>query len=279
MIPTARLPDGSSVPALGQGTWHMGEGREPAEKEAEALRLGLDLGMTLIDTAEMYGDGGAERVVARAIAGRRESVFLVSKVYPHNASRRGVPAACERSRQRLATDVIDLYLLHWRGSVALAETVEAFEALRQQGQIRYWGVSNFDRGDMEELFAVPHGGDCATNQVLYNPNTRGIEFDLLPWCEQHAIPIMAYSPVGQGGSLLKSRALGEAARRHGATPAQIAIAWTLRRPGIISIPKSSDAEHVRQNAAAADIQLAAEDLAAIDAAHPPPKRKQSLGML
>jgi diketogulonate reductase-like aldo/keto reductase len=279
VIPTAKLPDGTSVPALGQGTWHMGEGREPAEKEADALRLGLDLGMMLIDTAEMYGDGGAERVVARAIAGRRESVFLVSKVYPHNASRRGVPTACERSRQRLATDVIDLYLLHWRGSVPLAETVDAFEALRQQGKIRYWGVSNFDRDDIEELFGVRHGVDCATNQVLYNPNTRGIEFDLLPWCEQHAMPIMAYSPVGQGGALLKSRALVQVAQRHGATSAQIAIAWSLRRPGIISIPKSGDPEHVRQNAAAADIQLSPDDLAQIDAAHPPPKRKQSLGML
>jgi diketogulonate reductase-like aldo/keto reductase len=279
VIPTAKLPDGTSVPALGQGTWHMGEGREPAEKEADALRVGLDLGMTLIDTAEMYGEGGAERVVARALAGRRESVFIVSKVYPHNASRRGVPAACERSRQRLATDVIDLYLLHWRGSGPLAETVEAFEALREQGKIRYWGVSNFDRDDMQELSDVPHGRDCATNQVLYNPNTRGIEFDLLPWCAQHAMPIMAYSPVGQGGALLKSRALVQVAQRHGATPAQIAIAWTLRGPGVISIPKSSDAEHVRQNAAAADIQLSADDIAQIDAAHPPPKRKQSLGML
>ena len=279
MIPTATLPDGTSVPALGQGTWHMGEGRESAEKEAEALRLGLELGMTLIDTAEMYGEGGAERVIARAITGRRDSVFLVSKVYPHNASRRGVPAACERSRQRLGTDVIDLYLLHWRGSIPLAETVEAFEALRQEGKIRYWGVSNFDLDDMAELAALPHGGDCATNQVLYNPNTRGIEFDLLPWCEQHRMPIMAYSPVGQGGSLLKSRALGEVARRHGATPAQIAIAWSLRRPGVICIPKSSDTEHVQQNAAAADIQLTADDLAQIDAAHPPPQRKQSLGML
>ena len=279
MITTATLPDGTSVPALGQGTWHMGEGRESAEKEAAALRLGLELGMTLIDTAEMYGEGGAERVIARAITGRRDSVFLVSKVYPHNASRRGVPAACERSRQRLGTDVIDLYLLHWRGSIPLAETVEAFEALRQEGKIRYWGVSNFDLDDMAEVAALPHGGDCATNQVLYNPNTRGIEFDLLPWCEQHRMPIMAYSPVGQGGSLLKSRALGEVARRHGATPAQIAIAWSLRRPGVICIPKSSDTEHVQQNAAAADIQLTADDLAQIDAAHPPPQRKQSLGML
>jgi diketogulonate reductase-like aldo/keto reductase len=257
----------------------MGEGRDPPEKEADVLRLGLDLGLTLIDTAEMYGDGGAERVVGRAIAGRRETVFLVSKVYPHNASRRGVPAACERSLQRLGTDVIDLYLLHWRGSTPLAETVEAFEALRRQHKIRYWGVSNFDLDDMTELFGVPQGQDCATDQVLYNPDVRGIEFDLLPWCEQHRMPVMAYSPIGQGGRLLKSPALGEVARRHQATPAQVAIAWCLRRPGIICIPKSADAEHLQQNAAAADLKLSADDLAVIDAAHPPPKRKQSLGML
>jgi diketogulonate reductase-like aldo/keto reductase len=279
VIPVAKLPDGTSVPALGQGTWHMGEGRDPPEKEADVLRLGLDLGLTLIDTAEMYGDGGAERVVGRAIAGRRETVFLVSKVYPHNASRRGVPAACERSLQRLGTDVIDLYLLHWRGSTPLAETVEAFEALRRQHKIRYWGVSNFDLDDMTELFGVPQGQDCATDQVLYNPDVRGIEFDLLPWCEQHRMPVMAYSPIGQGGRLLKSPALAEVARRHQATPAQVAIAWCLRRPGIICIPKSADAEHLQQNAAAADLKLSADDLAVIDAAHPPPKRKQSLGML
>lgn len=279
MIPTVKLPDGTSVPALGQGTWHMGEARLSAEKEADALRLGLDLGLTLIDTAEMYGEGEAERVVARAIAGRRESVFVVSKVYPHNASRRGIPAACERSLQRLGTDVIDLYLLHWRGGTPLSETVEAFEKLRGQGRIRHWGVSNFDRDDMEELFGVPNGDRCTTNQVLYNPDVRGIEFDLLAWCEQKALPIMAYSPIGQAGRLLQSRALAEVARRHQATPAQIAISWCLRRPDVICIPKSSDAEHVRQNAAATDISLSAEDLATIDAAHPPPKRKQSLGML
>jgi len=279
MIPTVTLPDGTRVPALGQGTWHMGEGRVAPEKEADALRLGFDLGMTLIDTAEMYGEGGAERVVARAVAGRRESVFIVSKVYPHNASRSGVPAACERSLQRLATDVIDLYLLHWRGGTPLVETVGAFERLRERGKIRYWGVSNFDAGDMEELFSVPAGRNCATNQVLYNPDVRGIEFDLLPWCEKHHMPIMAYSPVGQAGRLLKSRALAEVARRHGATAAQIAIAWSLRRPGVIAIPKATDPEHVRENAAAADIELTAADLAEIDASHPPPERKQSLGML
>jgi len=279
MIPTARLPDGTIVPALGQGTWHMGEGRHFADQEVEALRLGLDLGMTLIDTAEMYGDGEAERIVGRAIAGRRESVFLVSKVYPHNATSRGTPAACERSLKRLGTEVIDLYLLHWRGGAPLAETVDAFEELRRQRKIRYWGVSNFDLGDMEELAALPAGANCATDQVLYNPETRGIEFDLLPWCEQRGIPVMAYSPLGHAGRLLRSRALGEVARRHNATPAQIAIAWCLSRPGIICIPKASDREHVRQNAAAAEIRLSPDDLASIDTAHPPPRRKHSLGML
>jgi len=279
MIPTARLPDGAMVPALGQGTWHMGEGRHSADQEVEALRLGLDLGMTLIDTAEMYGDGVAERIVGRAIAGRRESVFLVSKVYPHNATSRGTPAACERSLKRLGTEVIDLYLLHWRGGAPLAETVDAFEELRRQRKIRYWGVSNFAADDMEELAALPAGDNCATDQVLYNPDVRGIEFDLLPWCEQRGMPVMAYSPIGQAGRLLRSRALGEVARRHNGTPAQIAIAWCLRLPGIVCIPKASDREHVRQNAAAAEIRLSPDDLTSIDAAHPPPRRKQSLGML
>jgi diketogulonate reductase-like aldo/keto reductase len=279
MMPTARLPDGTTVAALGQGTWHMGEGRQPPEQEIDALRLGLDLGMTIVDTAEMYGDGEAERLVGRAVAGRRASAFIVSKVYPHNATRRGTIVACERSLKRLATEVIDLYLLHWPGSTPLAETVDAFEELRQQRKIRYWGVSNFDLEGMKALAALPAGGACATDQILYHPDVRGIEFDLLPWCAGRGMPLMAYSPLGQAGKLLRSRALGEVARRRGATAAQIAIAWSLRRPGIICIPKASDREHVRQNAAAAEITLSAEDLAAIDAEHPPPKRRQSLGML
>ena len=274
------LPGGEDVPALGQGTWHFGEGARPRETEAAALRLGIELGLTLVDTAEMYADGGAEEVVAAAIAGQRDRVFVVSKVYPHNASRRGVPAACDRSLKRMKTDRIDLYLLHWRGSVPLAETVAAFEALKTAGKIRHWGVSNFDVDDMAELAAAtPPGAACAANQVLYHLDSRAIEFDLLPWSAAHGVPVMAYSPVGQAGRLLRSPALRVVAERHEATPAQIAVAWTLRRPGIISIPKAGDAAHVRANAAAADILLSEADLATLDAEHPPPGRKRPLAML
>ena len=276
---TVRLPDGTEVAALGQGTWHMGEGKHPTAEEAAALRLGIELGMTLIDTAEMYAEGGAEKVVADAIAGQRDRVFVVSKVYPQNATRRGTAAACERSLKRLGTDWIDLYLLHWRGSAPFAETVAEFEKLRAAGKIRYWGVSNLDVADMEGVLAAPADTNCATNQVLYNPEHRGIEFDLLPWCAARHMPIMAYSPVGQAGRLLRAPALQRVAGRHGVTAAQVAIAWSLRHPSIISIPKASDAAHVRQNAAAAAIALTADDLAEIDAAYPPPRRKQSLGIL
>jgi diketogulonate reductase-like aldo/keto reductase len=276
---TVELPDGTTVAALGQGTWKLGEGQRPRADEAAALRRGIDLGMTLIDTAEMYADGGSEQVVAEAIDGRRNHVFLVTKVYPHNASRKGAVAACERSLKRLRTDVIDLYLLHWPGSYPLAETVEAFEALRSAGKIRHWGVSNFDTEEMEELTALKDGGRCSTNQVLYNAETRGIEYDLLPWSEAHRMPVMAYSPVGQAGRLLRSKALAAVAHRHDATAAQIALAWTLCRPDVISIPKAGDLGHVEQNAHAAEITLTAEDIAEIDAAHRPPKRKQSLAML
>jgi diketogulonate reductase-like aldo/keto reductase len=276
MMRTVTLPDGTEVPALGQGTWHMGERGGAAKTEAAALTLGIELGMTLIDTAEMYGNGGAEEVVAEASAGQRDKLFIVSKVYPQNASRDGVPAACERSLRRLRTDRIDLYLLHWRGSHPLAETVEAFEKLRAQGKIRYWGVSNFDTRDMQGLVRLPDGAHCATNQVLYHIGSRGIEFDLLSWSTGHKMPVMAYSPVGQGGSLLRSKALATVAKRHNATPAQIAIAWTMRHANVISIPKASDPAHVRQNAAAGAISLTEADLAEIDAAHPPPARKQSL---
>ncbi len=274
---TATLPDGTTVPALGQGTWKMGERAAERRREADALRLGLDLGMTLIDTAEMYAEGGAEEVVAEAIAGRRDEVFLVSKVYPHNASGRKLQAACERSLKRLGVDAIDLYLLHWRGSVPLADTVEGFERMRAAGKIRRWGVSNLDVDDLEEL-----GGalaDCAADQVLYNLENRGIEHDLLPFCRDRGMPVMAYSPVGQGGALLRHPALRAVAERHGATPAQAALAWTLRAPGVIAIPKASDPEHVRSNAAARDLRLAEADLAELDAAFPPPKRKQGLAML
>jgi len=274
---TVRLPDGTDVPALGQGTWKIGEGQRSRKDEAAAIRLGIDLGMTLIDTAEIYGDGASEEVVADAIAGQRDRVFLVTKVYPHNATRRGTAAACERSLKRLRTDVIDLYLLHWRGAAPFSETVAEFEKLVAAGKILRWGVSNLDTDDMAELTAVSSA--CATNQVLYNPENRGIEFDLLPWSASHRMPIMAYSPVGQAGRLLRAPALLNIAARHKATPAQIAIAWSLRRHDIISIPKSGDPTHIRLNAAAADLTLTAEDLAEIDAAYPPPRRKQSLAML
>jgi len=274
-----RLPNGTAVPALGQGTWYMGERGDARQAEVAALRLGIDLGLTLIDTAEMYADGGAEAVVGEAIAGRRDQIFLVSKVFPHNASLRGTPAACERSLRRLNTDVIDLYLLHWRGDVPLAETVAALEALRYSGKIRHWGVSNFDLDDMQALLAVPGGGHCAVNQVLYNPEHRGIEFDLLPWLAAKAIPLMAYSPVGQGGRLLRAPALRAVAARHAVSPAQIALAWGLRQPGLISIPKASHPAHVRENAAALDLALTGQDLAELDATFPPPTRKRALAML
>ncbi len=278
MIPRIRLPDGTEVPALGQGTWYMGERGAEAKSEAAALRAGLDLGLALIDTAEMYADGGAERVVRQAVAGRRDEVFLVSKVYPHNASREGCIAACERSLARLGTDRIDLYLLHWRGSVPLAETVAGMEALRAAGKIRSWGVSNFDVEDMEELWRAG-GGACATNQVLYNPEHRGIEFDLMAWQSQRRVPLMAYTPLGQGGRLLRAKALATVAARHGATPAQVALAWSMRSRNVIAIPKASSLDHVTANAAASALRLEAEDLAVIDAGFPPARRKQALAML
>ena len=272
------LPDGTRVPALGQGTWRMGEDGGARKAEVAALRLGIELGLTLIDTAEMYGEGGAEEVVGEAITGRRDGLFIVSKVYPHNAGRRAVVAACERSLRRLGIDTIDLYLLHWRGSVPLAETVEGFEALTRAGKIARWGVSNLDVADLDELWAAG-GTACATNQVLYNIDERGIEFDLIPWCAGRNVPIMAYSPVGQGGRMLRHKALAEVAARHGATPAQVALAWTLRRPDLIAIPKASAEAHVRENAKAATLRLTEEDHATLDAAFPPPARKRPLAIL
>ncbi|HVY51491.1 MAG TPA: aldo/keto reductase [Devosia sp.] len=276
-IGRVRLPSGEAVPALGQGTWRMGENARRRDAEIGALQLGLDLGMTLIDTAEMYADGGAEQIVADAIAGRRDGVFIVSKVWPGNASRQGTIAACERSLRRLRTDRIDLYLLHWPGRHPLADTVAAFEELRRNGKIRHWGVSNFDVKEMDELAAA--GGDAvAANQVLYNLTRRGVEFDLFPWLERRRVPIMAYSPVEQG-RLASHRELRRIAQARGATPAQIALAFTLRRPDVISIPKASEPDHVRENAAAADLVLAPEDVAALDRAFPPPRRKSGLEML
>jgi diketogulonate reductase-like aldo/keto reductase len=278
VVKTTELPAGDRIPVLGQGTWHMGEDRRRHADEVAALKLGIDLGMTLIDTAEMYASGGAETVVADAIEGRRGEVFIVSKVLPSNASRRGVEAACERSLERLRTDIIDLYLLHWRGSVPLAETVAAFEALKAAGKIRHWGVSNFDTDDMEELAGLAAGGAVQTNQVLYNPRQRGIEHDLIPWCRQRGIPVMAYSPVGQGG-LLRDQRLTSMAGRHGVTAAQIVLAWVMRLDGVVAIPKASRPEHVRDNRAALDVALTAEDLAELDRLFPPPRRKQPLEMI
>ncbi|MCO5081912.1 MAG: aldo/keto reductase [Rhizobiaceae bacterium] len=275
---TTSLPAGEMVPVLGQGTWNMGDDSRRRRDEADALRLGIDLGMTLIDTAEMYANGGSEEVVGEAISGRRDRIFLVSKVLPSNASRRGVEAACERSLKRLGTDRIDLYLLHWRGRVPLSETVEAFEALKAAGKIRHWGVSNFDTDDMEELEALPAGRNVQTNQVLYNLTRRGIEFDLLPWSRERGIPTMAYSPVEQG-ALGGDRRLKAIAERHGATPAQIALAWVMRDDGVIAIPKASRQEHVRDNRAALDIRLTPQDLADLDAMFPPPSRKRGLEMI
>lgn len=263
---------------LGQGTWKMGEDARRRADEVNALKLGLDLGMTLIDTAEMYASGGAEEVVADAIAGRRDEVFVVSKVLPANASRTGVPAACEASLRHLRTDRIDLYLLHWPGSVPLAETVEAFEALKRAGKIRHWGVSNFDTHEMEELVSLPAGDSVQTNQILYNLSQRGPEFDLAPWSRQRGIPLMAYSPVDQG-VLARNTRLEAIAARHDATAAQIALAWVMAQDGVIAIPKASRQEHIRQNVAALDIELTAEDFAEIDRAFPPPRQKSGLQMI
>lgn len=266
---------GVPIPRIGQGTWHMGEDAGHRQAEVRALREGLDLGMTLIDTAEMYAEGGAEEIVCEAIRGRRDQVYLVSKVYPHNASTQGVQAACERSLRRLGTDTIDLYLLHWRGEYPLSETVEAFERLRDQGKIKRWGVSNLDVADLEEL----GNPNCATNQVLYNPEARGIEYDLLPWQQQQHMPLMAYCPIGQGGALLRDAALQRIADKHAATTAQVALAWVLRQPGVIAIPKAVNLDHLRQNAGADALSLDDDDLAQIDGVYPPPTGKHALEMI
>ena len=271
------------MPVLGQGTWRMGEDLSRRQSEVAALQLGLDLGMSLIDTAEMYGEGGAEEVVAEAIAHRRAEVFVVSKVYPHNATRRGAIEACARSLRRLKTDYIDLYLLHWRGDVPLSETLEAFEQLKEQGKILEYGVSNFDVSDMEEWLALPGGNGVASNQVLYNLKHRGIEWDLIPWSRERRIPIMAYSPVGHKSTEQK-RMLGKAeikavASRHDATPAQVALAWLLRQPEMVAIPKAVKPEHIRENRAAHDLELTDRDLEELDRAFPPPSRRIPLETL
>jgi diketogulonate reductase-like aldo/keto reductase len=277
-LPKVKLPSGEAVPQLGQGTWGMGESGRARKEEIAALKLGLDLGLKLIDTAEMYGNGGAEEVVAEAIAERRDECFIVSKVLPENATKAGTVAACTRSLKRLKTDRIDLYLLHWRGEPKLEETLAGFEALTASGAIRYWGVSNFDIGDMEELFRLPGGSACASNQVLYNLRRRGIEAGLLPWCRERRIPIMAYSPFEQG-RLLRERVLTGVAIRHRANTAQIALAWILRNGDMMVIPKTSTEARVRENHAALDIELTERDLVELAKAFPPPKRRRPLELL
>ena len=276
-IPSIGLSDGTKVPALGQGTWHMGESPRRRASEAAALASGIAMGMTLIDTAEMYGDGGAEEVVGDAIAGRRDQVFVVSKVYPHNAGAKSAIAACERSLRRLRTDRLDLYLLHWRGRIPLAETIGAFERLRRDGKILRWGVSNFDVDDMRELLALPDGRHCAANQVLWHLGERGAEWALAPECRRHGIPLMAYCPLGEGG-LLHDRRLRAIAKDIDASPAAVALAWLIGR-GAIAIPKSADVEHLHENRAAATLKLSAATLATIDASFPPPTRATPLGVI
>ena len=275
---TVALPSGERVPAFGLGTWMIGENKATREEEVATLRLGLDLGVTLIDTAEMYGEGRAEELISGVIAGRRDQVFLVSKVYPHNATRQGAVEACERSLRRLKTDRIDLYLLHWRGSVPLAETMDAFLALQSAGKIRHYGVSNLDLGDIRELWAVRGGAGIATNQLLYNLGRRGIEWDLLPHLRTKAIPVMAYSPIEQG-KLVRNRKLAGFAARHGMTSAKAALAWLLTSNDVIVIPKTSHRERLRENFGALQIQLTDQQLAELNELFPAPKGPSSLEML
>lgn len=277
-IPHVKLASGMLVPALGQGTWYMGEDARQRRLEVEALQCGIELGMTLIDTAEMYADGGAEEVVGEAIKGHRDAVFLVSKVLPYNASQGGTIEACERSLMRLGTEKIDLYLLHWRGRYPLEETLSAFEKLQQAGKIGAWGVSNFDVADMKELIDLTGGKAAATNQILYNLIRRGPEFDLMPWCASQKIPLMAYSPIEQG-RLLGNSVLHEVADEVGVSPAAVALAWTMRNGNVIAIPKTSKLGHVRENRNAADIKLTEEQLTLLDRTFAPPTRKTALEML
>jgi diketogulonate reductase-like aldo/keto reductase len=271
---TVKLRDGTIVPALGQGSAGLGQGKHPEDTEEEALRMGISLGMTLIDTAELYGDGRSEKLIGRAIAGQRDRVSLVSKVWPNHVARDGIARACEASLTRLGTDHLDIYLLHWPSRDApLSDIVTAFERLRAAEKIRAWGVSNFKVSDMEDLFRVPHGDRCATNQVLYNLDNRGIEQDLLPWCEQHGMPVMAYSPLGgAGASLLRDPTLARIGAAHSCSVAAVALAWTIRNRNVIAIPESGSAEHVKENAVALSLDLTPDELDALDAAHPPPNR-------
>jgi diketogulonate reductase-like aldo/keto reductase len=274
------LPSGQAVSRLGQGTWNMGESRRRRDEELEALVTGIELGMTLIDTAEMYGSGAAEALVGSAILGRRAAVYVVSKVLPQNSARDRTIAACERSLRQLGTDYLDLYLLHWRGGTPLQETLDAFVTLQRAGKIRHYGVSNFDVDDLEEASELRGGDAIATNQVLYNPLYRGPEWSLLQWCGARGIPVMAYSPLGSSGSELKkllgAPAIRKVAERHTATPAQVLLAWGLRQPGVVTIPKAATVAHVRENHGALKLALKAEDLRDIDAAFPPPRHAAPL---
>ncbi|WP_275783388.1 aldo/keto reductase [Pararhizobium gei] len=277
-IPTTALPSGRTVPVIGQGTWHMGERKQAFAEEVKSLRHGLDLGMTLIDTAEMYADGGAERVVGEAIKGRRDDAFVVSKVLPTNAGAEGAKRACEASLRRLGTDYIDLYLLHWRGRYKLTETIDAFEGLRRQGKIGAWGVSNFDTDDMDELLSLSNGTEVATNQVLYNLNRRGIEYDLLGASQARGMPVMAYSPLDEA-RLLRHPDLIHIAKAHQATVAQVALAFLISKPGVIVIPKTGMQERVRENRGSVDVKLTGDDLTLLDKAFPPPMAKMALEMI
>jgi diketogulonate reductase-like aldo/keto reductase len=277
-IPSIVLPSSQQMPVLGQGTWYLGDDPRTRPDEIAALRLGLDLGMMMIDTAEVYGDGAAEELVGEAISGRRDQVFLVDKVAPSHATARGTVEACHRSLRRLRADHIDLYLLHWRGQHPLVETLEAFARLVEHGEIRQWGVSNFDASDVAELMRTDGGDDCAANQILYNLTRRGPEFDLLPTCRGNHVPVIAYSPIEQG-RLIERPEINEVAARHDATPAQVALAWVLRQPGVAAIPRSGNPQHVAENAASLDVHLTHEDLMLLDAAYPPPTSAQPLEML
>lgn len=275
--------DQTSLPAIGQGTWYMGEEAARRREEVAALQAGLDAGLTLIDTAEMYAEGGAEEVVGEALRGRRDRAFVVSKVYPWHAGEVDAIEACERSLRRLGTDRLDLYLLHWRGNVPLEETIRAMERLQQQGKILRWGVSNFDVDDLQELLSEPGGARCATNQVLYHLASRGIEFDLLPLCQQRQMPVMAYCPLAQAGrlrqALFTQPTLLEIASQKQISVAQLLLAWVIRQPGVMAIPKASSQQHVRENAAALQVRLSEADLARIDAAFPPPQQKMALDVV
>jgi diketogulonate reductase-like aldo/keto reductase len=282
-VKTVAFSGGRSIPAIGQGTWYMGEKASQRKTEVDALRAGIDLGLTLIDTAEMYAEGGAEEVVGEAIKGQRDKVYLVSKVYPWNAGGQKGQAACEASLRRLGTDRIDLYLLHWRGNVGFDETIALMNNLQQQGKIGRWGVSNLDIDDMQALRREEGGSACATNQVLYHLASRGIEFDLLPWCQQHNMPVMAYCPLAQAGrlrtGLMNHPVVNEIARNHKATAAQILLAWVIRHQGVMAIPKAASLEHVKANAGALDITLTGEELGLLDNAFPAPEVKTPLDVV